>query len=97
MPERWCAVTVTDPRGQRHSVDVFASSTFDAAHLYLTHVKNRNDTGLPMPDQNTVFDVVIGGKIYTVKGAALKKWIQERRETFRGPKGLLFKQRPIIE
>jgi hypothetical protein len=50
-----------------------------------------------MPDQNTVFDVVIGGKIYTVKGAALKKWIQERRETFRGPKGLLFKQRPIIE
>jgi hypothetical protein len=96
MPEQWCTVTVTDARGKRHSVDVFASSTFDAAHLYLTHVTARADAALPIPDENSVFDVVIGGKIYAVKGTALKKWIKARRETLRGPKGMLFNRRPTL-
>ena len=30
---RWCTVTVTDQDGRRHSIDVQATSTFDAAHL----------------------------------------------------------------
>jgi hypothetical protein len=32
---RWATVTVTDPEGRRHSVDVLAESTFDAAHLFV--------------------------------------------------------------
>jgi len=39
MPEHWCTVTVTDANGRRHSLDVIASSTYDAAHLYVTHAK----------------------------------------------------------
>ena len=36
---RWCTVTITDPDGRRHSVDVQATSTFDAAHLFVVEAK----------------------------------------------------------
>jgi len=36
---RWCTVTVTDQEGRRHSVDVQATSTFDAAHLCVVEAK----------------------------------------------------------
>jgi len=39
MGERWCTVTVIEESGRRHSVDVLASSTFDAAHIFVTHAK----------------------------------------------------------
>jgi hypothetical protein len=32
-------VTVTDPGERRHSVDVQATSTFDAAHLFVAEAK----------------------------------------------------------
>jgi hypothetical protein len=47
MPERWCTVTTTDAEGRRHSVDVQAASTFDAAHIYLTHAKAQPGAGIP--------------------------------------------------
>jgi hypothetical protein len=97
MPTCWCTVTVTDPQGRRHSVDVLASSTFDAAHLYLTHARDHPDAGIPVPGKNTLFEVVTGGRIYRVKGEALRQWILRRRETLKGPKGMLFSQRPVIE
>jgi hypothetical protein len=34
MGERWCTVTMIAESGRRHSVDVLASSTFDAAHSF---------------------------------------------------------------
>ena len=36
---KWCTVTVADGDGKRYSVDVNADSSYDAAHLYLTHVR----------------------------------------------------------
>lgn len=30
---KWCTVTVTDSEGKRYSVDVQATSSYDAAHL----------------------------------------------------------------
>ena len=42
---RWCTVTVTDGEGKRYSLDVNASSSYDAAHLYLTHVKEQPACG----------------------------------------------------
>jgi hypothetical protein len=97
MPTRWCTVTVTDAQGRRHSVDVLASSTFDAAHLYLTHATGHPDTGLPIPGRKTLFEVVAGGKVHWVIGEALRQWIVSRRETLKGPKGMLFSQRPVID
>jgi hypothetical protein len=97
MPTRWCTVTVTDSQGRRHSVDVLASSTFDAAHLYLTHAKGHPDTRLPVPGKDTLFEVVMDGRVYMVKGEALRQWIVKRRETLKGPKGMLFSQRPVME
>jgi hypothetical protein len=94
---KWCTVTVTDGGGQRHSVDVSADSSYDAAHLYLTHVRGNPGCGLPIPTTSTEFEVVAGGRIHNVQGARLKKWIENRRQEWKGPRGVLFARRPMIE
>jgi hypothetical protein len=94
---RWCTVTVTDAEGRRHSVDVRAASLFDAAHLFVVEAKSEGQVGLPKPTLATVFEVVAGGKVYRVTGAALQRWIVENRSTWNGPKGMLFRQRPGLE
>jgi hypothetical protein len=96
VPERWGTVTVTDDPGRRHSLDVQASSTYDAAHLYVAHVKTNTATQFPVPTLATVFEVVTAGRVYYVKGAALQRWIAERRQEWKGPKGFLFSQRPTL-
>jgi hypothetical protein len=93
---KWCTVTVTDSEGKRYSLDVRAESSFDAAHLYLTHVKGQPNCGLPVPTTATTFEVITDGKIFHVPGARLKRWIEKRRDEWNGPRGLLFKQRPMI-
>jgi hypothetical protein len=90
MPEHWCTVTVTDAAGRRHSLDIIASSAYDAAHLYVTHAKVQPQAGLPVPTLATIFEIVNGGKVYTVEGDALQRWIEQRRQEWKGPKGLLF-------
>ena len=90
-------MTVTDPDGRRHSVDVLAESTYDAAHLYVVEAKEKRAVGLPKPTLATVFEVVTGGKVYRVAGAALQRWIMERRERWNGPKGYMFRKRPGLE
>lgn len=93
---RWCTVTVTDGDGKRYSLDINANSSYDAAHLYLTHVTAHPGCGLPIPTTTTTFEVIADGKVFHVQGARLKRWIEKRREEWNGPRGLLFKQRPII-
>lgn len=94
---RWCTVTVTDPDGRRHSLDVLADSTYDAAHLFVVETKNERSVGLPKPTLATVFEVVANGKVYRVPGVALQRWTVERRQTWNGPKGLMFCKRPGLE
>ena len=94
---RWCTVTVIDPDGRRHSLDVLADSTFDAAHLFVVEARNERSVGLPQPTLATVFEVVADGKVYRVAGAALQRWIVERRQKWNGPKGFLFNKRPGLE
>lgn len=94
---RWCTVTVTDAEGRRHSVDVQATSTFDAAHLFVVEAKKERAVGLPKPTLTTVFEVVVAGKIYHVRGAALQRWIVDKRSAWKGPKGYMFCQRPGLE
>ncbi|MBX7134001.1 MAG: hypothetical protein K1X67_15115 [Fimbriimonadaceae bacterium] len=93
---KWCTVSVTDSEGRRYSLDVLAASSFDAAHLYVTHVAGNPACGLPVPSVETRFDVVAGGRIHRVSGTALKGWIEKRRWERKGPRGMLFKQRPMI-
>ena len=97
VPERWCTVTVTDKEGRRHSLDVNASSTYDAAHLYFTHAKSQPASGLPVPTVATVFEVVIAGNVHRIEGAKLKLSIAKRREEWKGPRGLLFSRRPTLD
>jgi len=94
---RWCTVTVTDQDGRRHSLDVQAASTFDAAHLFVVEAKQKRAVGMPNPTLGTVFEVVAGGKMYRVTGTALQRWILEKRRTWNGPKGYLFCKRPGLE
>ncbi len=94
---RWCTVTVTDAAGRRHSVDLQAGSLFDAAHLFVVEARSERQVGLPKPTVATLFEVVTGGKVYRVTGAAVKRWIVDKRSSLNGPKGQLFRQRPGLE
>lgn len=94
---RWCTVTVTDPDGRRHSLDVLADSTYDAAHLFVVEAKKERAVGLPKPTLATVFEVVANGKVYRVASTALQRWIVERRQQWNGPKGYMFCKRPGLE
>jgi hypothetical protein len=75
---------------------VNADSSFDAAHLFLTHVRGNPSCGLPIPTTATCFEVVAACQIHHVSGARLKTWIQKRRHEWKGPCGLLFSRRPMI-
>jgi hypothetical protein len=97
VPEEWCTVTVTDAEGRRHSVDLLAASTYDAAHIFVTHAKTQQGAGLPRPTLATVFEVVINGKVHRVEGAALQRWIVKERSERKGPRGLLFSRRATLE
>lgn len=99
MPDQWCTVTVTDQTGKRHSLDVLAGSTYDAAHLYVTQAKAGSRTApiLPIPTLRTLFEVVANGRVYRVSGTALQNWIDQRRQSWSGPKGMLFRQRPDLK
>jgi hypothetical protein len=90
-------VTVTDPDGRRHSLDVLADSTYDAAHLFVVEAKKERAVGLPKPTLATVFEVVTDGKVYHVGGVALQRWIVARRQNWNGPKGYMFRKRPGLE
>ncbi len=94
---KWCTVTVTDGGGQRYSLDVQATSTYDAAHLYVSHVIQQPACGLPRPTLDTVFEVVVSGRVMRVEGKRLKRWIEQRRVEWNGPRGTLFRQRPVLE
>jgi hypothetical protein len=98
---RWCTVTVIDEKGQRHSLDIQAESTYDAAHIYVSTAKSQAAAMLPnrmpAPTLASVFEVVVDGRIYTVKGAALQRWIVKQRGERKGPRGFLFSQRPTLE
>ena len=61
---KWCAVTIVDGAGQQYSLDVQARSSYDAAHLYLTHVVGPPGCGMPVPTTETVFEVVANGRIH---------------------------------
>jgi len=89
----WATVTVTDRAGKRYSLDVEAESTYDAAHLFLTKAKEHViREPLPIPSLETMFEVTVNGKVHNVPGTKLQKWIMKRREEWKGPRGLLFKQ-----
>ncbi len=77
---KWCTVTTTDPDGRRHSLDVLADSSYDAAHLFVVNAKTEQNGGLPKPTLATMFEVVADGRVYYVAGAALQHWIVERRQ-----------------
>jgi hypothetical protein len=94
---KWCTVTVSDPDGRRHSLDLLADSSYDAAHLYVVEAKQERAVGMPKVTLATVFEVVNDGKVYLVRGAALQRWIVERRHRWNGPKGYLFSKRPGLE
>jgi hypothetical protein len=97
VPDKWCTVTITDADGRRHSLDLQAASSYDAAHIFVCHAKAHPERGLPRPTLATVFEVVVNEKVHRVEGKALQRWIVKQRQELNGPKGMLFKQRPMLE
>ncbi len=96
LMSRWCTVTVNDSEGKRYSPDVKADSSYDAAHLYLTHVQSNPACGFPIPTTSTVVEIVADSRVLQVGGARLRKWIEKRQREWNGPRGFLFNQRPMI-
>jgi len=97
MASRWATVTLIEPSGRRWSVDLVASSVFDAAHLFVAHAKENPRNGLPKPTTDSVFEVSIDGKIHRVEGQALQRWILNERNERRGPAGYVFGKRPLLD
>jgi len=93
---RWCSVCLIDSEGRRYSLDVQADSSYDAAHRYVTFVRDNPNCGLPIPTRASNFEVAVQGKFYRVHGADLQKWIQKRRQELKGPVGTLFNQRAML-
>jgi hypothetical protein len=93
---RWATVSMVDEGGRRYSVDVCASSTFDAAHLFVAHAKADPRNGIPRPTVNSEFEVVVDGKIHRVTGKALQQWILKQGEERKGPAGYIFSKRPNL-
>ena len=96
MGNRWATVTMTDAGGRRYSVDVYAASTFDAAHLFVAHAKADPRNGIPKPTVNSDFEVVLDGHVYRVSGRSLQRWIQKEREERKGPAAFVFSRRPTL-
>ena len=98
---RWATLTVIEPDGRRYSIDVQADSSYDAAHQFVLQAKTQqvgvSPNHLPVPTLATVFEVVTEGKVYRVEGTSLQKWIVKRRQELNGPKGQLFRQRPMLD
>jgi hypothetical protein len=94
---KWCTVTVIDANGRRHSLDLVADSSYDAAHLYMAHVATEPRCGLPKPTAQTVFEIVTEGTVHQVQGDRLKDWIEERRQDLKDPRSVLFRRRPRLE
>jgi hypothetical protein len=93
----WCTVTVIDPDGRRHSLDVLADSSYDAAHLFFAHAKAHRGSGLPIPTPETVFELTAKGRVHTVVGAKLREWILRERTQRKGPQGYMFGKRPTMD
>jgi hypothetical protein len=97
---RWATVTVTDSTGERHSVDVQAESTYDAAHLYLLHC-HRTEKAMfpnrpPLPTVESTFEVSCEGKLYQVRGKDLQAWILKQKAELKGAQAFRFSQRPSL-
>jgi hypothetical protein len=97
MGERWCTVTVIEKSGRRHSLDILAGSTFDAAHIFVTHAKADPRNGIPLLTRDTLFEVAVGGNVHRVAGKDLQRWILKEREERKGPRGILFSRRPTLD
>jgi hypothetical protein len=97
MATRWATVTLVEPSGRRWSLDVCATSTFDAAHLFVAHAKESTRNGLPRPTTDSLFEVSVDGKVHRVTGKALQLWILRERKERRGPSGYIFGKRPLLD
>ena len=91
MDERRRSVTVIEKSGRRRSLDVRACSTFDAAHIFVTHAKADPRNGIPHLSLDSVFEVVVKGKIHRIERRALQHWILKEREERKGPRGFFFR------
>jgi hypothetical protein len=97
MANRWATVTLIESSGRRRSVDLVASSVFDAAHLFVAHAKENPRNGLPRPTTESVFEVSIGGKVHRVTGKALQRWILREGQEHRGSSGYMVGKRPALD
>jgi hypothetical protein len=66
---KWCAGPTRTARGRRYSLDVNADSSYDAAHLFLTHGRTNPSCGFPIPTTATQFEVVTGPDAFSTSPA----------------------------
>ena len=88
---------IIDPDGRRHSLDVLADSSYDAAHIFFTHATAHRGSGLPTPNRETTFEIAANGRIYKVTGVKLRDWILREGMRRNGPQGYLFSKRPVMD
>jgi hypothetical protein len=82
-----CAATVTDAEGGGTAWTCRRATRTTSRILDVVEAKSERQVGLPEPTLATVFEVVTGGKVYRVTGAALQRWIVQNRSSLNGLKG----------
>lgn len=91
-------MTATDCQRRRHSLDLrsLPAATTPPIFASLTR-ENIRRRGSPRPTLATAFEVVIDATVFRVDGRALQRRIVKRRGELNVLKGMLFKQRPMLE
>lgn len=84
MAKRWkvCTVTTIDGSGKPHSVQLYASSAFDAAQWYTMLAEEHSfREAIPLPTPDTIFSVQMEGHATSerVEGRALQAWIAKQQ------------------
>ena len=76
MAERPCAVTVTDEHGQRHTIEVLATSVNRAACYYFARSRSCPAEHLPRVADGTVDEVQPVGEsiVYRVEHRRMLEW-----------------------
>ena len=76
MPERLCAVTVVDARGERHTIEVMARSVNTAACYFFARSRSSPAEQLPRVADGTIYEVQVIGEsiVYRIEHRRMLEW-----------------------
>jgi hypothetical protein len=69
-----CRITAIAPDGQRSTIEVEAKSLYRAVFIYNAQAVTVKALNLLVPERDTVFEVEVGGKVYSTTFGRAMDW-----------------------